>query len=141
MPTNAELLLLDTSAAIALVSPTHERHLEVRRRALGHQLGLAGHAAYETFSVLTRLPPPQRLSPRAAVRLIRHNFPATVAGPSSPPVDLLDTLAAHGLAGGTVYDALVAAAARAHNAPLLTLDTRALGTYAALGIRYDTLAP
>jgi hypothetical protein len=40
-------------------------------------LGLAGHAAFETFSILTQLPPPARRSPGAVARLITHNFPAT----------------------------------------------------------------
>lgn len=44
MPTSADPLLLDTSAAIALVQPRHTRHRLVRDRVRGRSLGLSGHA-------------------------------------------------------------------------------------------------
>ncbi len=57
---NGPELLVDTSIAVALTVADHEHH-ETTLRALGtRRLGLAGHAAFETFSVLTRLPPPAR---------------------------------------------------------------------------------
>ena len=77
MATNADLLL-DTSAAIALVLPSHECFERARAAVEGHRIGLAGHAAYETFSVLTRLPGSNRLSPGDAERLIAEDFPDTV---------------------------------------------------------------
>jgi hypothetical protein len=45
-------------------------------------------------------------------------------------------LHARGLAGGSVYDGLVALSAAAHGATLLTLDRRAEPTYHACGARY-----
>ena len=39
-----------------------------------------------------------------------------------------------GIAGGTVYDALVALAAKEHGAALATRDARARGTYDAVGV-------
>ncbi len=49
--------LLDTSTAIALVVEDHEAHWATLDAVRGRQLGLAGHAWFETYSVLTRLPP------------------------------------------------------------------------------------
>lgn len=43
----------------------------------GRVLGLAGYAVFETFSVLTRLPPPARRSPTTVVELMKANFSDT----------------------------------------------------------------
>ena len=63
MPASAELLV-DTSVAVALAVADHEQHDETAQAVGRLTLGLAGHAAFETFSELTRLPPPARLSSR-----------------------------------------------------------------------------
>ncbi len=47
---------------------------------------------------------------------------------------LPDTLSRLGIAGGAVYDALVALAAKEHRAALATRDARARGTYNAVGV-------
>lgn len=132
MPTSAELLV-DTSAAIALVSPgntAHARAVEVMR---DHRLGLAGHAAFEFVSVTTRMPVPHRLDVPAALRLIAVNFPATQFLSPRQQQALLERLPRLGITGGAVYDALVAEAARVCEVPLVTDDQRALPTYLAIG--------
>lgn len=48
---------------------------------------------------------------------------------------IADTLARLGIAGGAVYDALVALAALDHDADLATRDLRAKATYEAVGAR------
>jgi predicted nucleic acid-binding protein len=48
---------------------------------------------------------------------------------------LTDTLSKRGIAGGAVYDALVALAAVQHNADLATRDLRAKATYETVGAR------
>lgn len=67
--------LVDTSPAIALVVADHEHHEATFRALEGRRLGLCGHAAFETFSVLTRLPVPNRRTPDAVSRLLADNFP------------------------------------------------------------------
>jgi predicted nucleic acid-binding protein len=47
---------------------------------------------------------------------------------------LPDTLSRLGIAGGAVYYALVALAAKEHGAALATRDVRARGTYDAVGV-------
>jgi predicted nucleic acid-binding protein len=131
LPTNADLLL-DTSAAIALVLRSHQQHQAVLDHATDRTLGLAGHAVFETFSVLTRLPGVQRVSPTTAVRIIRTNFPASYALSAEGTHSAPEALTAAGIAGGAVYDGLVALAARESNVQLLTCDRRAMPTYGRL---------
>jgi hypothetical protein len=45
------------------------------------------------------------------------------------------TLSRLGIAGGAVYDGLVALAAQEHGLPLATRDARARGTYGAVGVQ------
>jgi toxin FitB len=95
---------------------------------------LAGHALAETYSVLTRLPGDARLAPADAARLLRVRFSAPLALGSSRTRELPDTLSRLGIAGGAVYDALVALAAEEHGVALATRDARARGTYDAVGV-------
>lgn len=112
----------------------------VTAQVRGRRLGLAGHANHETYSVLTRLPPDYRLSPPVARRALRVNFPHTVFLTETEQAEALDRLAAAGVAGGAVYDALVGLAALAHGLPLLTADRRAAGTYARLGVAVEPVS-
>lgn len=133
MPGNAELLL-DTSAAVALLVADHPSHPDVRERLSGRTLGLAGHAAFETYSVLTRLPAPVRRSPETVSRLIAANFPQTRFLPADAHRQLLARLARDGIAGGAVYDALVGFVAVHSGVALGTRDERARATYVRLGV-------
>jgi predicted nucleic acid-binding protein len=141
MPASARgpQLLVDTSIAVALVVADHEHH-ETTFGALGsRRLGLAGHAAFETFSVLTRLPPPARRTPTTVARLLAANFPHSKFLGTDAATALLAELHTAGIAGGAVYDALVGAAAREHGMALATRDRRALDTYRALDVRLELL--
>jgi predicted nucleic acid-binding protein len=141
MPTagSAPDLLVDTSVAVALSVGDHEQHATVARALRGRSLGLAGHAAFETFSVLTRLPPPARRSPATIARLLSVSFPGSRYLGSRATASLLEDFGQAGIAGGAVYDALVGACANEHELPLATLDRRALETYRALGVRIEPL--
>lgn len=70
--------LVDTSVAVALVVGDHTAHRATAAVLAGLRLGLAGHAAFETYSVLTRLPPPARRTPLVIGRLLATDSPATV---------------------------------------------------------------
>jgi predicted nucleic acid-binding protein len=133
LPTSADLLL-DTSAAIALVHDRNPVHEAVLTLTHGLTLGLAGHAAIETYSVLTRLPGEARVSPRRANDIIQRSFAASVPLPAAAARRAVQIFADAGIAGGAVYDGLVGLAAREAGVPLLTCDRRALGTYAALRV-------
>lgn len=132
-------LLVDTSVAVALVVADHDHHASVARAIGTRRIGLAGHAAFETFSVLTRLPPPARREPAIVDRLIRASFPASRFLDADDATELLGRLADLGIAGGAVYDALIGAAAAAHRLPLATRDRRAVEVYRTLGVELELL--
>lgn len=124
---------LDTSVAVPLLVRTHDAHAGVVRWWGGRDVALSGHALAETYSVLTRLPGDLRLAPADAARLLTARFvEPLVLGPDIAK-RLPDVLSEHGIAGGAVYDALVALAAIEHGALLGTRDARARATYETLG--------
>ncbi len=142
MPTggNRSGSLVDTSAAVALLVGDHDQHDSTFEALAGRRLGLAGHAAFETFSVLTRLPAPARRTAVVVDRLLRANFPHSRFLSPDRAADLLAVLPAHGIAGGSVYDALIAATAVEHRLRLVTLDRRAVDTYRALEAEIELLS-
>jgi predicted nucleic acid-binding protein len=127
-------MLVDTSVAVALAVSDHRHHDQTHDALEGRRLGLAGHAAFETFSVLTRLPPPARRTPATVARLLGATFPDSRFLGSEATRELMVQLDLHRIAGGSVYDALVGAAANEHNCTLATRDRRALGVYRALEV-------
>lgn len=135
-----QVALLDTSAAIALVVEDHEAHVATLEMVRGRRLGLAGHAWFEAYSVLTRLPAGLRRSPADALRLLAHDFPASGFLGDAEAADLGGELARLGISGGAVYDALVGAAARQHGLPLVSADARARAVYEALGVDLELIA-
>jgi len=141
LSTNAEHVLVDTSAALALAQRENPFHHAARARLRPCRRGMAGHAAVELLSVLTRLPPPYRLSPTAAHRLEATNFPESRFLSAADTKELLGEFADVGLAGGALYDGLVGAAARRHKLMLVTCDRRAEPTYRLLGVNYELLSP
>ena len=131
--------LLDTSTAVALVVEDHEAHVATLDAVRGRRMGLAGHAWFETYSILTRLPGVLRRSPADALRLLAHNFPASRFLGEAEAADLGGELARLGISGGAVYDALVGAAARQHRLPLVSADARARPVYEALGVDVEVV--
>ena len=133
-------VLVDTSAAVPLIVTDHEASDRVTAALRGRVLGLAGHAAFESFSVLTRLPGGMRRSPSRVAEVIGRSFPGTVHLSTDGATRLLASLDALGIAGGAVYDALIGATAAEHGLPLATRDARALDTYRALAVEVELLA-
>lgn len=142
MPTSGKTstVLVDTSAAVALVVADHDHHEETFQALRGRTLGLAGHAAFETFSVLTRLPPPARRTPAIVAQLLVNTFPETKFLGTRATASLLAELGAAWIAGGSVYDALVGATAKEHRLRLATRDRRALEVYRKLEVDVELLA-
>ena len=132
-------VLVDSSAAVALSVADHELHHATTEALGGRRLGLAGHAAFETFSVLTRLPPPARRPPEVVARLLAVNFPATRFLSEEGARRLFDQFAGGEVAGGAVYHALVGAVAVEHRTRLATFDRRALETYRLIGVEVELL--
>jgi toxin FitB len=125
---------VDTSVAVPLLVRSHRDHAVVVRWWSGQEIALSGHALAETYSVLTRLPGDARLAPADAARLLKARFSTPLVLSSARTRKLPDTLSRLGIAGGAVYDALVALAAKEHGTSLATRDARARGTYDAVGV-------
>ncbi len=132
---------VDTSVAVAALDQSHEFHAVCRAAVLAHRPALAGHAAFETFSVLTRLPGALRVEPADAVAVLTQGFPEHCWLDARRQTALLARLGEMGLAGGSVYDALVASAAMAHGRRLLSRDQRAERTYQLVGVDYEWVGP
>jgi len=144
MPTATDadgIRLLDASAAIALLVEDHEAHGATLETLRGRRLRLAGHAWFETYSVLTRLPPGLRRAPADVLRLLAHNFGASVFLEAAEQASLGPELARLGISGGAAYDALVGAAARRRGRGLVTVDARARPTYEALDVQVEVIGP
>ncbi|MCA1839140.1 MAG: type II toxin-antitoxin system VapC family toxin [Actinobacteria bacterium] len=125
--------------AVALVVTGHEANLMVTDALQDKTLGLAGHASFETYSVLTRLPAPARRSASDVARLLAQNFPETKFLSEQAQRSLLQRLSQLGVSGGSVYDALIGETARVHHLRLATRDQRAVPAYRALDIDFDFL--
>ena len=72
--------------------------------------------------------------------ILAANFPGSQFLSADRMAGLLDELADLGIAGGSVYDALVGATAVEHGLALASLDRRALDTYRALGVDLELIA-
>jgi predicted nucleic acid-binding protein len=127
-------ILLDTSVAVAVCVADHVGHAAAVEAIGSRTIGLAGHAWFETFSVLTRLPPPQRRSAPEVIAMMRQNFASGGLASAAAHQRLVNELDDVGISGGAIYDALVAVAAREVGRPLLSSDRRAATTYARLGV-------
>jgi predicted nucleic acid-binding protein len=129
----------DTSVVIAAFASWHENH-EAARRALDSGLRLVEHCALETYSVLTRLPPPHRASGEVVRDFLTARFPQPFLRLSEDAYkDFILGLPDQGVTGGAAYDALVAATAAGCEAELITCDRRALPVYERYGVRAQLL--
>jgi len=129
------MIAVDSSVIVAALLSWHEKH-EVAARALGRALDaeegivIPVHAIVESYSVLTRLPPPHRLAASDALALLRENFQSLkLAAFSARSVwTVLGQLSAANLGGGVTYDAMILhAAVQAGATSLLTLNARDYG--------------
>lgn len=124
--------LTDTSVAVPLLLASHAAHTVARAAADKYSLSLATHSLAETYSVLTRLPGAAG-NPADVVRAIDEAFPHIVEPSRESSRAIHRVFAEIGVAGGAVYDALIALAAVEGGLPVVTRDRRAAPTYRALG--------
>ncbi|MGH2443558.1 MAG: PIN domain-containing protein [Chloroflexota bacterium] len=126
--------LIDTSCMVAVLCAWHEHH-ERATRAIeqrldeGQTLVVAAPGLIEAYAVLTRLPPPHRLSPSNSGALLTANFMNDGVEVAALGIDryarLLGGAARRGIAGGAIYDAVIVACALAAGIDaLLTFNQR-----------------
>jgi toxin FitB len=128
---------LDTSAAVPLLVRKHAHHGAALEAVRDATISMTGHSLAETYSVLTRLPGDARLAPHDAAQLLSDGFAEALMVAPATLAELPATLARRDIAGGAVYDALVALAVFDTEVTLLTRDQRAAVTYDALGITWE----
>jgi predicted nucleic acid-binding protein len=132
---------VDSSVVIAAVATWHE-HDTLARKAMSSRPRLVAHAAVESYSVLTRLPPPHRAHPSIVHTFITERFTEPFLTLSEAGYqELLATVAAGQILGGSACDALIAFTAAEHQSTLLSLDQRATSTYEAVGATVEQLLP
>lgn len=133
------MISVDSSVLIAGFSSWHGHHAAARRAINGARM--VGHTLLEAYSVLTRLPAPFRVPADVVATFLAT---ITTEPPLVPDAETLGglpgRLAADGITGGAVYDALVAVTSASAGAELVSLDARAAMTYQAMGVRYRMLA-
>jgi predicted nucleic acid-binding protein len=125
------IVAVDTSVIVAALSTWDVRYESTRRtldRLAGeHTMILPLHVLLESYSVMTRLPPPLRTTPEQAFEVLRSTFGhMPVAGLAADDVwQLLESFANRGMYGGRIYDAVIAHAARKAGAEaILTFNVR-----------------
>lgn len=130
------MIAIDTSLVVALFASWHEAH-EAARQSVPSEAHLPVHVLLESYSVLTRLPPPHRAPADVVESFLQARFEGRLLSlPAGHHRSLLTLAVDRGVTGGGVYDALIAATAKHADATLLTRDRRAAGTYEAVGADY-----
>ncbi len=133
------MIAVDTSVVVAGLLLDHAQHQRAQP-VLASGPAIPVHAALESYSVLTRLPAPGRVTPAAAAKLLARAFAGRYVALSVEEQEaMVSELSRLGIMGGAVYDALIAATARRHGLTLRTLDERATATYDAIGVNFELI--
>jgi predicted nucleic acid-binding protein len=127
---------LDTSVLVAVFYGDHVHHrpsLDLLTRTGKKDGSCAAHSLFEVYSVLTRMPGKHRINAEQAILFIAdiRDHLTTVALTADEYAKTLQSFAGLGVAGGAIYDAVLAACALKANAE--TLFTWNIRHYAQLG--------
>lgn len=134
------MLAVDTSVVVAAFAGWHDGH-DAALGVLARRPRLPVHVLLESYSVLTRFPPPHRTSPATATAFLESRFAEPPIGLSPAECRrLVADAAKNGVAGGAISDALIAWTAKRAGATLLTRDRRAVRVYEAVGVRFELVA-
>lgn len=129
----------DSSVTIAALSRDHPARIPAAEALASCQATIA-HVAIETYSVLTRLPPPHQADATTAAKALSARLPTTYATLDAKAyASATSRLAAAGVSGGATYDGLIALTALEHKLELISRDARAARTYRALGVPYKLI--
>jgi predicted nucleic acid-binding protein len=134
------VIAVDTSIVVAGFASWHEAHASAVA-VLARRPRIPAPVLIESYSVLTRLPPPHRAPAPLVAEFLLERFPQPpLALPGRVYLSSLLSAAEAGITGGGIYDALIAATAVHARARLLTRDRRAAPTYERLGVRYEIVS-
>ena len=134
------MIAVDSSILIAALQQWHAAHESAARVMRRGQIRLPAHVLVETYSTLTGGRVKPRTHPRTAAAALQRlpGEPLTLSAAGC--LGAIRRVAEQGLAGGAVYDALVAATALEGGATLVSRDRRAAATYAVIGVPYELIA-
>lgn len=126
------MIFLDTSIYIAASLARHERHaacFELLSDTISkrRKMGCGAHSMAELYSVLTRMPRPDRVSPTDAIAIVDRieSLTTLVSLSSAEQMVVVRDCAARRLVSGIVHDAgLVACAQKAKATAIYTLNVR-----------------
>jgi predicted nucleic acid-binding protein len=128
------VIVADSSVLVAALASHHDGH-DRAVHALRDAPRLVVHAAFETCSVLSRLPEGLRMEAVTVLETLERDFPQPwLALDADGQQACLRRAVDAGLRGGALYDALIAATAAEHGATLLSADRRARDAYEAIGV-------
>lgn len=128
------MIALDSSVVIAALSRWHPAHEGSQAAIERDDRALPSHVAFETAAVLSRLPKGYRTTSAVVLEALERIFTRPwLALDGDAARSCLGRAVAAGIAGGALYDALIAATAREHGATLLSADRRAREAYEAMG--------
>ncbi len=130
------MIAVDSSVVVAAFASWHEGNLSAAA-ILARKPRVPAHVLVETYSVLTRLPPPHRAPSLVVTSFLVQGFrQAPLTLPGRAWARLLRLAGEAGVTGGAIYDALIGATAHHAGATLLTRDRRAIAVYEKLGFPY-----
>lgn len=133
------MIAVDTSVVVAAFASWHEGHASASA-VLAREPRIPAQVVIETFSVLTRLPPPHRAPADMVQAFLAGRFSAAPLGlPPRGHMGLIEMASREGLTGGAIYDALIAATVLYAGATLVTRDQRAQITYDRMRVSYEFL--
>jgi len=112
--------LFDTSVLIASLVESHPMHERAfpwlkQAKARAFEMVVASHTLAELYAVLSALPVKPRIAPAVAWRLIHENVEAigeVISLTSAEYRAVIKRISESGLAGGIIYDALIAKVAQ-----------------------------
>jgi predicted nucleic acid-binding protein len=134
------LIAPDSSVLIPALASTYEGHERCLAALAGRSPRLIAHVAFETTSVLSRMPEGLRLTPTSVRDALDQDFPDPwLSLDAGSQRSCLRRAVDWGLRGGALYDALIAATAREHGATMLSADRRASAAYEAMGAKVEYL--
>jgi predicted nucleic acid-binding protein len=124
----------DVSVTIAAAAPWHTEHEAAVAALATARPALIAHVAFETTAALSRMPQGQRIAAPLVAQWLELRFRGSwLALPGAATRRALQAAVEHGIRGGALYDALIAATAVHHARTLLSADRRAAAVYEALG--------
>lgn len=111
------MIFVETSVLIASWQETHTHHQQSFDlvQSLSSTIACTSiHCVVEMFSVMTRMPPPLRVSSSEAMRLVdqTRTLLSVLSLDTTKAFEALNSFVERNLGGGMVYDAMILACAR-----------------------------